>query len=66
MEQVHQGHSHFCDGSINAEKYIKILEQHMLPLKHLFQGLSCILQEETSKPHPAHIAKAEEEIKYCQ
>ena len=25
-----KGNLHFCDGTINAEKYIEILEQHML------------------------------------
>src|SRR4029434_5150669 len=25
-----KGNLHFCDGTINAEKYIDILEQHML------------------------------------
>ena len=24
-----KGNLHFCDGTINAEKYIEILEQHM-------------------------------------
>ena len=26
-----KGNLHFCDGTINAEKYTEILKQHMLP-----------------------------------
>ena len=34
-----KGNLHFCDGTINAEKYIEILEHNMLPSRrHLFQG----------------------------
>ncbi len=32
-----KGNLHFCDGTINAEKYIEILEHNMLPSRrHLF------------------------------
>ncbi len=31
-----QGNLHFCDGTINAEKYIEILEHNMLPSKDIF------------------------------
>ena len=38
---------HFCDGSINAEKFTEILQQHMLPSRpHLFQGHPCIFQHD--------------------
>ena len=54
-----KGNSHFCDGTINAEKYIEILEQHMLPSRrHPFQGSPCIFQQDNAKPHSAHISKA--------
>ena len=45
-----KGNLNFCDGTINAEKYIEILEQHMLPSRrHSFHN---------AKPHSAHISKA--------
>ncbi len=48
-----KGNLHFCDGTINAEKYIEILEHNMLPSRrHLFQGRPCIFQ------HSAHITKS--------
>ncbi len=50
---------HFCDGTINAEKYIEILEHNMLPSRrHLFQGRPCIFQQDNAKPHSAHITKS--------
>lgn len=40
---VSAGNLHFCEGTINAEKYIQVLEQHMLPSKQrLFQGCPCL------------------------
>ncbi len=54
-----KGNLHFCDGTINAEKYIEILEQNMLPSRrHLFQGRQCIFQQDNAKPHSAHITKS--------
>ena len=54
-----KGNLHFCDGTINAEKYIEILEQHMLPSRrHPFQGRLCIFQHHNAKPHSAHVSKA--------
>lgn len=54
-----KGNLHFCDGTINAEKYIKILEQHMLPSRRcLFQGRPCIFQQDNAKPHSAHLTEA--------
>jgi len=40
-----QTYLHSCDGSINAEKFVEILEQHVLSSKwHLFPGMSkCFL-----------------------
>src|SRR4029434_11090448 len=49
---------HFCDGTINAEKYIEILK-HMLPSRrHPVQGSPCIFQQDNAKPHSAHFSKA--------
>ncbi len=46
-----KGNLHFCDGTINAEKYIEILEHNMLPSRrHLFQGRPCIFQQDNAKP----------------
>ncbi len=54
-----KGNLHFCDGTINAEKYIEILEHNMLPSRrHLFQGRPCIFQQDHAKPHSAHITKS--------
>ncbi len=54
-----KGNLHFCDGTIIAEKYIEILEHNMLPSRrHLFQGRSCIFQQDNAKPHSAHITKS--------
>ncbi len=53
------GNLHFCDGTINAEKYIEILEHNMLPSRrHLFQVRPCIFQQDNAKPHSAHITKS--------
>ncbi len=54
-----KGNLHFCDGTINAEKYIEILEHNMQPSRrHLFQGRPCIFQQDNAKPHSAHITKS--------
>ena len=50
---------HFCDDTSNAEKYIEILEQHLLPSRrHLFHRHPCIVQQDNAKPHCAHISQA--------
>jgi len=33
---------HNWKGTINAERYIQVLEEHMLPCRQLFQGRPCI------------------------
>ncbi len=39
------GSVHVLEGSMDAESYIKVLEQHMLPSRRrLFQGRLCVLQ----------------------
>ncbi len=46
---------HVLEGTMNAERYIKVLEQHMLPSRrHLFQGRPCFKQD-NAKPHTAAI-----------
>ncbi len=45
-----KGNLHFCDGTINAEKYIEILEHNMLPSRrHLFQGRPCTISTRQCK-----------------
>ncbi len=44
---------------MNAERYIKVLEQHMLPSRWcLFQGRPCVFQQDNAKPHTAAITTA--------
>ncbi len=40
------------EGNMNAERYIKVLEQHMLPSRQ------CLLQQDNAKPHVAAITTA--------
>ncbi len=48
------GSLHVLEGIMNTEKYIKVLEQHMLPSRrHLFQGRPCVFQQDNAKPHTA-------------
>ncbi len=45
-------HYEMCWNMLNAERYIKILEQHMLPSRRcLFQGRPCVFQQDNIKPH---------------
>ncbi len=53
------GSLHVLEGTMNAERYIKVLEQHMLPSRwHLFQGRPCVFQQDNAKPHTAAITTA--------
>ncbi len=37
---------HISEGTMNAERYIKVLDQHMLPSRQcLFQGRPCVFQK---------------------
>ncbi len=48
------GSLHALEGTMNAERYIKVLEQHMLPSRWcLFQGRPCVFQQDKAKPHTA-------------
>lgn len=50
------GSLHIWKDTINAERYIQVLEQHMLPSRRrLFQGRPCIFQHDNAKPHTASI-----------
>ncbi len=40
------------EGTMNAERYIKVLEQHMLPSRR------CVFQQDNAKPHTAAITTA--------
>ncbi len=43
---------HVLEGTMNAERYIKVLEQHMLPSKRR------VFQQDNAKPHNAAITTA--------
>ncbi len=48
------GSLHVLEGTMNAERYIKFLEQRMLPSRQrLFQGRACVFQQDNAKPHTA-------------
>ncbi len=46
------GSLHVLEGTMNAEKYIKVLEQHMLTSRQ------CLFQQDNAKPHTAAITTA--------
>jgi len=46
------GRFHVLEGIMNAERYIKVLEQHMLPSRWL------VFQQDNAKPHTAAITTA--------
>ncbi len=53
------GSLHVLEGTMNAERYIKVLYQHMLPSgQRLFQGRPCVFQQDNAKPHTAAITTA--------
>ncbi len=53
------GSLHVLEGTMNAERYIKVLEQHMLPSRRcLFQGMPCVFQQDNAKPHTTAITTA--------
>ncbi len=53
------GSLHVLEGTMNAERYIKVLEQHMLPSRwRLFQGRPCVFQQDNAKPHTEAITTA--------
>ncbi len=53
------GSLHVLEGTMNAERYIKVLAQHVLPSRwRLFQGRPCVFQQDNAKPHTAAITTA--------
>ncbi len=46
------GSLNVLEGTMNAERYIKVLEQHMLPSRRL------VFQQDNAKPHTAAITTA--------
>ncbi len=53
------GSLHILEGTMNAERYIKVLEQHMLPSRWcVFQGRPYVFQQNNAKPHTAAITTA--------
>ncbi len=56
MSACGMGSLHIWKSTINAERYIQVLEQHMLPSRRrLFQGRPCIFQHDNARPHTASI-----------
>ncbi len=56
MSACGMGSLHIWKGTINAERYIQVLEQHMLPSRRrLFQGRPCIFQHDNARPYTASI-----------
>ncbi len=59
MSACGMGSLYIWKGTINAERYIQVLEQHMLPSRRrLFQGRPCIFQHDNARPHTASITKS--------
>ncbi len=46
------GSLHVLEGTMNAERCLKVLEQHMLP------SIGCVFQQDNAKPHTAAITTA--------
>ncbi len=46
------GSLHVLEGTMNAERYIKVLEQHMLPSRRR------VFQQDNAKPHTSAITTA--------
>ncbi len=56
MSACGMGSLHIWKDTINAERYIQVLEQHMLPSRRrLLQGRPCIFQHDNARPHTASI-----------
>ncbi len=56
MSACGMGSLHIWKGTINAERYIQVLEQHLLPSRRrLFQGRPCIFQHDNARPHTASV-----------
>lgn len=43
---------HVLEGTINAKRYMKVLEQHIVPSRQrLFQGRPCVFQQDNATQH---------------
>ena len=53
------GDLHICEGTIDAEAYVGILERHMLPSRRrLFPGTPCLFQQDNASPPSAQVTTA--------
>ena len=53
------GDLHICEGTIDAEAYVGILETHMVPSRqHLFPGTPGLFQQDNARPHSARVTTA--------
>ncbi len=53
------GSLHVLEGTMNAERYMKVLKQYMLSSRRrLFQGRPCVFLQDNAKPHTAAITTA--------
>ena len=51
------GGLHICEGTIDAEAYVGILERHFgeNSRQRLFQGTPCLFQQDNVRPHSAQV-----------
>ena len=50
------GDLHICEGTIDAEAYIGILERHMQKARQrLFPGTPCLFQQDNARPHSVQV-----------
>ncbi len=56
---AYMGSLHVLEGTMNTERYIKVLEQQIFPSRwRLFWGKPCVFQQDNAKPHTAAIRTA--------
>ena len=56
---VRDHRAHICEGTIDLEAYVGVLERHMLPsTQRLFPGTSCLFQQDNARPHSAGVTTA--------
>ena len=50
------GDLHACEGTIDTEAYVEILERQMPPSRRrLFPGTPCLFQQDNARPHSAQV-----------
>ncbi len=52
INAYNMGSLHVLEGTVNAERYIQVLEEHMLPSRR------CVFQQNNAKPHSVAIITA--------